>query len=75
MPVDDYTLVFSPLSGGPSLTLATGQTGTLTLSPNATTVQHLPVHNVRSYQTELCDDYGNWAWWAAGGANANGEPE
>jgi hypothetical protein len=69
----DYAFVFTPLSGAPSLTLATGQTGTLALTVD--TVQHLTVNNLRSYQTELCDDYGNWAWWAAGHANANGEPE
>jgi hypothetical protein len=78
MPVDDYAFVFAPLSGDPSLTLATGQTGTLTLAmsaPDVDSFQHLTVHNLRSYQSDRCDDYGNWAWWATGRANASGDPE
>jgi hypothetical protein len=78
IPVDDYAFVFTPLSGDPPLTLATGQTGTLTLGLSTSDVnafQHVTVHNLRSYQSERCDDYWNWAWWAAGHANASGEPE
>jgi hypothetical protein len=78
IPVDDYALVFTPLFDNPSLTLATSQTGTLTAGTvhlDTVSYQHLTVHNLRSYQTELCDDYGNWAWWAVGHANANGDPE
>jgi hypothetical protein len=77
-PGDDYAFVFTPLSGDAPLTLATGQTGTLTVSlagPDGTSMQHLTVHNLRSFQTERCDDYWNWAWWAMGRANADGQPE
>jgi len=54
--------------------LATGKTGTLALT-TALGLQHLTVHNLRSYQTANCDDYWNWGWWAAGHADATGQLE
>ena len=74
-PPDDYALVFTPSSGEPPLSLATGKTGTLTLTPAPGPQQHLTVRNLRSYQTENCDDYWNWGWWAAGHAGASGQLE
>ena len=74
-PPDDYALVFTPASGEPPLSLATGKTGTLTLTPAPGLQQHLTVHNLRSYQTENCDDYWTWGWWAAGHAGASGQLE
>ena len=64
-PPDDYALVFTPVSGESPLTIASGKTGTLALTTAPGLQQHLTVHNVRSYQTENCDDYWNWGWWAA----------
>ncbi len=75
VPPGDYAFVFTPVSGDRSLTLANRQTGTLSVRPDANTVQHVTIHNLRSYQTDRCDDYWNWAWWAVGQANANGDPE
>jgi hypothetical protein len=74
-PPDDYALVFTPSSGEPPLSLATGKTGTLTLTPAPGLQQHLTVRNLRSYQTENCDDYWNWGWWAVGRASASGQLE
>jgi len=74
-PPDDYALVFTPASGEPPLSLSTGKTGTLALSTAAGLQQHLTVHNLRSYQPALCDDYWNWGWWAAGHAGASGQLE
>jgi hypothetical protein len=74
-PPDDYALVFTPGSGEPPLSLATGKTGTLALTTAAGVQQHLTVHNLRSYQTENCDDYWNWGWWAVGHVGATGQPD
>ena len=74
VPPDDYALVFTPVTGEPPLSLATGKTGTLALT-TALGLQHLTVHNLRSYQTANCDDYWNWGWWAAGHADATGQLE
>jgi len=74
-PPDDYALVFTPASGEPPLSLATGKTGTLALTTAPGLQQHLAVHNLRSYQTASCDDYWNWGWWAAGHAGASGQLE
>jgi hypothetical protein len=74
-PPDDYALVFTPASGDPPLSLATGNTGTLALTPSPGLLQHLTVRNLRSYQTDKCDDYWNWAWWATGRAGPTGQPE
>jgi hypothetical protein len=71
-PPDDYALVFTPASGEPPLSLVMGKTGTLALTPAPGLLQHLTVRNLRSYQTERCDDYWNWAWWAAGHAGPSG---
>jgi hypothetical protein len=65
-PPDDYALVFTPTSDEPALSLATGETGPLAVTVAPGLLQHLTVHNLRSYQTDLCDDYWNWAWWASG---------
>ncbi len=75
VPPDDYALVFAPGSGEPALSLATGATGTLALTPAPGLAQHLTVHNLRSYQTANCDDYWNWGWWAAGRLDSNGQLE
>lgn len=72
VPPDDYAFVFTPLSGEPALTLATDKTGTLPLTTASGAGQHLLVRNLRSYQTTKCDDYANWAWWAAGHAGPSG---
>jgi|GEM_PF-2527342 len=74
-PPDDYAFVFTPASGEPPLSLATGKTGTLALTTAPGLQQHLTVHNLRSYQTENCDDYWNWGWWAAGQVGASGQLE
>jgi hypothetical protein len=74
-PPNDYAFRFSATSGGAQVTLATGQSGTLTVLTSAGQEQHLTVHNLRSYQTEKKDDYWNWAWWAAGRPGATGAPE
>jgi hypothetical protein len=74
LPPDDYALVFTPATGEQPLSLAAGNTGTLAVT-TALGLQHLTVHNLRSYQTANCDDYWNWAWWVAGQADATGQPE
>jgi hypothetical protein len=74
-PPDDYALVFTPASGDQPLSLATGKTGTLALTTAPGLQQHLTVHNLRSYQTENCDDYWNWGWWAVGDVSASGQLE
>lgn len=74
-PPDDYAFVFTPASGEPSLTLATGTTGTLAFTTASGSLQHLTVRNLRSYQTTLCDDYWNWGWLAAAHAGADGDPQ
>jgi hypothetical protein len=75
LPPDDYAFRFSATSGGAQVTLATSQSGTLTVLTTVGQAQHLTVHNLRSYQTDLCDDYWNWAWWAAGHPGDSGAPE
>jgi hypothetical protein len=74
-PPDDYALVFTPTSDEPPLSLATGKTGTLALTTAPGLQQHLTVRNLRSYQTENCDDYWNWGWWAAAQIDASGQLE
>jgi hypothetical protein len=74
-PPDDYVLVFTPSSGEPSLSLDMGSTGTLALTTAPGFLQHLTIHNLRSFQTDRCDDYWNWGWWAAGNAGSNGQLE
>lgn len=56
---DDYALSFSLKAGEAGTLVAMGQTVTL--------VNQEPwqVRNLRSYQTPWCDDYWNWAWYAA----------
>jgi len=71
VPPDDYAFQFTPQSANPPLVLATGETGTLDLTVGSGVLQHLTVHNLRSYQTLACDDYWNWAWWAVGSADTN----
>jgi hypothetical protein len=70
VPPDDYAFQFTPQSANPPLVLATGETGTLDLTVGSGVLQHLTVHNLRSYQTLACDDYWNWAWWATGSGDA-----
>ena len=74
-PPDDYAFRFSATSGGAQVTLATSQSGTLTVLTSAGLAQHLTVHDLRSYQSDRCDDYWNWAWWAAGHPGPTGAPE
>jgi hypothetical protein len=75
VPPDDYAFQFTPQSANPPLVLATGETGTLDLTVGSGVLQHLTVHNLRSYQTLGCDDYSNWAWWAVGSADTDGAPD
>jgi hypothetical protein len=74
-PADDYAFRFTATNGGAQVTLTTGQDGTLLVTTNSGQQQHLSVHDLRSYQTGRCDDYWNFAWWAAGRPNALGDPE
>jgi hypothetical protein len=74
-PPDDYAFRFSSLAGDSQVTLATGQTGSLVVKTTLGQQQHLTIHDLRSYQSYLCDDYWNWAWWAAGHPGPDGEPE
>jgi hypothetical protein len=74
-PPDDYAFRFSAISGQAEVTLATGQSGTLVVATTSGQQQHLTVHDLRSYQTSHCDDYWNWAWWAAGHPGPTGDPE
>jgi hypothetical protein len=74
-PPDDYAFRFSATSGGAHVTLATSQSGPLAVSTTSGQEQHLTVHNLRSYQSDRCDDYSNWAWWAAGHPGNSGAPE
>ena len=74
-PPDDYAFRFSATSGGAQVTLATSQSGTLTVLTTSGQEQHLTVHDLRSYQSGKCDDYWNWAWWAAGHPGTSGTPE
>jgi hypothetical protein len=71
VPPDDYAFRFTPQSANPPLVLATGETGAMDLTVGSGELQHLTVHNLRSYQTLACDDYWNWAWWAVGSADTN----
>ncbi len=66
VPPDDYALVFTPASGEPPLSLATGKTGSLAVTIAPGLQQNPTVRNLRSYQTDNCDDYWNWGWWASG---------
>jgi hypothetical protein len=58
-PPDDYAFVFSVGPGDPGTKVGMGQTKTV-MAP-----QPLEVHNLRSFVSGACDDYWNWAWWAA----------
>jgi hypothetical protein len=75
VPPDDYAFEFTPLTADPSLLLATGQTDTLALTLGTGVVQHIKILTLRCFQTQGCDDYGNWAWWATGHAGPNGDPD
>jgi hypothetical protein len=75
VPPDDYTFRFTPQTAGASISLATGETDTLALALDSTTVQHITLHTLRCFQTTRCDDYGNWAWWAVGQADSSGRPQ
>jgi hypothetical protein len=75
VPPDDYAFEFTPLTADPSLLLATGQTDTLALTLGTGVVQHIKILTLRCFQTQVCDDYGNWAWWATGHAGPNGDPD
>jgi len=72
VPPDDYAFQFTPRSSDPPLVLASGETGTLALTVGSGVLQHLTIHNLRSYQTLNCDDYNNWAWWAVGNSGPDG---
>lgn len=63
---DDYALVFTPASGKSSLSVAMGKTGTLAVTVAPGVTQHLRIRNLRSFQSDRCDDYWNWGWWALG---------
>ena len=72
---DDYAFRFSATSGSAEVTVATGQSRSLLVTTVSGRQQHLTVHDLRSYQSDRCDDYWNWAWWAAGHPGATGDPE
>jgi hypothetical protein len=75
VPPDDYALAFAQHVGDTPLVLGTGETGDLPLTYGTDGLQHLSMHVLRSYQTTVCDDYANWAWWAVGHAGPNGDPD
>lgn len=56
---DDYRLVFD--GGDQALVLGMGEAGTLTLPTPFW--QYFEVHNLRSFETGMCDDYWNWAYF------------
>ena len=63
--VDSYLLKFIPIfDPNDSVTLAMGETKSLYLAGHSTEY-YWRVHNLRSYQTEYCDDYWNWAYTMA----------
>jgi hypothetical protein len=57
---DDYALDFSVGPGAPPNLVGMGTTVIMD-----TPQQPFWVHNLRSYQSGACDDYWNWAWYAA----------
>ena len=64
---DDYAFVFSPKNGsGPSLQLATGESGTFEFTPSAGNAQRLFIHCLDAVQPAHTDDYWNWDFWATG---------
>lgn len=62
-PKDDFVLLFrSPLDPSSTLELPMGETSEWMLNgPNGPIYWYL--RNLRSYESGLCDDYWNWAWW------------
>lgn len=57
----DYTLDFTTAAGAPTLSVKMGETATWQLDAN----NSVRVRNLRSFQTAICDDYWNWAYWVA----------
>jgi hypothetical protein len=57
VPPDDYALEFTGLTGPPPLRVHMGETG-----PGTNGESSLRVRNLRSFQSEACDDYWNFAY-------------
>jgi hypothetical protein len=72
---DVYALVFTPTSGEPPLSLTSSWTGTIVVTTVPELQQHLGIRTLRSFQSDRCDDYYNWGWWAAGHAGPGGQLE
>jgi hypothetical protein len=63
VPPDDYALVFTSTAVPErSMRVGMGQSNTIDFSPGGS-VGILTVRNLRSFQTEYCDDYWNFAWF------------
>jgi hypothetical protein len=58
-PADDYALSFNVGPGAPGKLVKMGTQTTL-MTPMPMTVR-----NLRSFVSGMCDDYWDWAWWAA----------
>ncbi|MBE7485188.1 MAG: hypothetical protein HS104_35120 [Polyangiaceae bacterium] len=65
-PPDDFKLVFNVGPGDPGTHVGMGESKTV-MAP-----EPLQVHNLRSFVSGACDDYWNWAWWAAWVPTSNG---
>jgi len=59
--VDSYALEIGAAGSSNAIRVAMGHTETLDLGNGVVWT----IRNLRSFQTELCDDYWNWAFWIA----------
>jgi hypothetical protein len=61
---DDYTFWFTPKTAGAApVSVHMGETKALPLG--GTPLGTWAVRNLRSFQSEACDDYWNWSYWLA----------
>jgi hypothetical protein len=58
LPPDDYSLAFTSFEGAALYDVGMGQTTTFGWG-----AKNWQAHNLRSFQTNYCDDYWNWAYW------------
>ena len=71
---DDYAFVFQTKDGvASSLQLATGESGTLSLTPPSGGSQLLNFRVLDAVQTALTDDYWNWDFWASADVPSPGD--
>jgi hypothetical protein len=63
MPVDSYDLQVGVTGAGDSARVAMGKTASF----SGLAGESYQVHDVRSFQTAICDDYWNWSLWIARG--------